>query len=77
MPEPEIDPREDRVLVLTPTGRDALLVCKLLASVDVCCHPCESPAEVFQELAAGAGALIVADEALHPEVVEGLLKTLA
>ncbi|HEV2843780.1 MAG TPA: ATP-binding protein [Thermoanaerobaculia bacterium] len=76
MPEPEMDPREDRVLVLTPTGRDATLVCKLLASVDVRSHPCESPAEMFQELEAGAGALIVADEALFPEVVESLLKAL-
>jgi two-component system, sensor histidine kinase len=71
-----MDPREDRVLVLTPTGRDATLVCKLLASVDVRSHPCETPAEVFQELESGAGALILADEALHPEVVESLLKAL-
>jgi signal transduction histidine kinase/ActR/RegA family two-component response regulator len=73
---PDMDPREERVLVLTPTGRDALLVCKLLGSVGVHCDPCESPAEVFQELEAGAGALIVADEALHPEVVESLLNVL-
>ena len=73
---PEMDPREERVLVLTPTGRDASLVCKLLGSVDVRSHSCENPAEVFQELAAGAGALIVADEALPPEVVESLLQVL-
>ncbi|HEX6899438.1 MAG TPA: ATP-binding protein [Thermoanaerobaculia bacterium] len=73
---PETHPQEGRVLVLTPTGRDALLVCQLLGSIDVTGHPCASPAEMFQEIAAGAGALILADEALHPEVVQGLLATL-
>ncbi len=72
----EMDLREERVLVLTPTGRDASLVCKLLESVDVRGHACEDPAALFQELAAGAGALIVADEALPPEVVESLLTAL-
>ena len=71
MPEREI--REQRVLVLAPTGRDAALDCQLLASMDVPSFDCASAEELFREIAAGAGAVILADEALHPEVTSGLL----
>jgi signal transduction histidine kinase/ActR/RegA family two-component response regulator len=39
-------------------------------------HACASADELFREIAAGAGAVILADEALHPEVMEGLLAVL-
>ena len=68
---------EQRVLVLAPTGRDGVLACQLLSSMDVPGHACTSAAELFQEIAAGAGAVILADEALQPGTVAGLLATLA
>ncbi|MFL6196941.1 MAG: ATP-binding protein [Thermoanaerobaculia bacterium] len=74
---PELTPLEERVLVLAPTGRDAVLACQLLASMDVTGTPCAGAAELFDEVEAGAGAVILADEALHPEVVSGLLELLA
>ncbi len=74
MSEEEI--REQRVLVLAPTGRDGVLACQLLATMEVPGHACASADELFQEIAAGAGAVILADEALHPEVVDGLLAVL-
>ena len=57
---------EQRVLVLAPTGRDGVLACQLLSSMDVPGQACASAAELFQEIAAGAGAVILADEALQP-----------
>src|SRR4051794_26878484 len=73
---PEREGLEARVLVLAPTGRDAVLACQLLASMDVPGHACAGADELFREIAAGAGAVVLADEALHPEVMEGLLAVL-
>jgi signal transduction histidine kinase/ActR/RegA family two-component response regulator len=72
----EEEPHEQRVLVLAPTGRDGVLACQLLATMEVPGHACASADEMFREIAAGAGAVILADEALHPEVMEGLLAVL-
>ncbi|HEV2856593.1 MAG TPA: ATP-binding protein [Thermoanaerobaculia bacterium] len=72
----EEKPLEQRVLVLAPTGRDSVLVCQLLASIDVPGFCCPDSSGLFQEMEAGAGAVILADEALHPEVLDGLLKAL-
>ncbi len=74
MPEREI--REQRVLVLAPTGRDGILACQLLASMDVPSLACAGAEELFGEIAAGAGAVILADEALQPEVTVRLLEIL-
>ena len=64
------------MLVLAPTGRDGVLACQLLASLEVPALAAANAAELFQEIAAGAGAVILADEALHPETVAGLLDVL-
>jgi signal transduction histidine kinase/ActR/RegA family two-component response regulator len=67
---------QERVLVLAPTGRDGVLACQLLASLEVPALAAANAAELFQEIASGAGAVILADEALFPETVAGLLATL-
>jgi signal transduction histidine kinase/ActR/RegA family two-component response regulator len=74
---PDLETAEQRVLVLAPTGRDGVLACQLLSSMEVPSLACASGAELFQEIAAGAGAVILADEALQPGTVTGLLATLA
>jgi len=73
---PERELREQRVLVLAPTGRDAVLASQLLASIDVPSLACADGDELFREIAAGAGAVILGDEALHPEVTASLLQVL-
>ena len=73
---PESTPLESRVLVLTPTGRDSTLACQLLTATDLPCHACADADELFRELAAGAGAVILADEALRPDVLGSLLDVL-
>ncbi len=74
---PERSAREQRVLVLAPTGRDGVLACQLLASMEVPSHACGDAAELLREITAGAGAVILADEALQPSVTESLLEILA
>src|SRR5438128_987015 len=45
---------EDRILVFTPTGRDAALACQLLAGADLPCLSCSDELAVCREIAAGA-----------------------
>ncbi|HEY0554926.1 MAG TPA: HAMP domain-containing sensor histidine kinase, partial [Thermoanaerobaculia bacterium] len=73
----EVENREQRVLVLAPTGRDGVLACQLLTGLEVPALAAASAAELFQEISNGAGAVIVADEALHPETAAGLLDVLS
>ena len=74
---PESLPQEERVLVFAPTGRDAVLACQLLTSMKVPSLACANPDELFREIAAGAGAVILADEALQPDTTAGLLEAVA
>jgi PAS domain S-box-containing protein len=55
---------EGRVLVLMPTPRDAARTCDLLAGAGLAGVPCADAGAVRRELAAGAGAVLLADEAL-------------
>jgi signal transduction histidine kinase len=55
---------ELRVLVVAPTGRDSILICNLLGSSGISCiHPTTVDMALV-EFKAGAGALILAEEAL-------------
>ncbi len=74
---PERSQREQRVLVLAPTGRDAVLACQLLSTMGVLSQACVHPDDLFREIMAGAGAVIIADEALQPHATAGLLERLA
>jgi signal transduction histidine kinase/ActR/RegA family two-component response regulator len=73
---PERPALEQRVLVLAPTGRDAVLACQLLTTLEVPSLACADSGELFHEIAAGAGAVILADEALKRGTSEGLLEVL-
>lgn len=57
----------ERVLVLTPTGRDAQVTCDALAAGGIACDPCADLAETLQKAEAGAGAILLADEAFAPD----------
>jgi signal transduction histidine kinase len=62
---PDID-RDLRVLVVAPTGRDAILICALLIKQGIQCTVC-SISEAALALTDGeAGALIVAEEVFTP-----------
>lgn len=55
---------ELRVLVVAPTGRDGELICNLLVANDIPCVLSTTPEIALVESDSGAGALILAEEAL-------------
>ncbi|MEO5677759.1 MAG: ATP-binding protein [Usitatibacter sp.] len=59
---------ERRVLILAPTGRDAPLTRDVLADAGIRSTICSDLRMLVQELAAGAGALLLSEEALATEV---------
>jgi signal transduction histidine kinase len=63
----ELLPDEQRVLILAPTKRDGEISAALLKQADIPTLVCTSLEQLAEELATGAGALIVTEDALfHP-----------
>lgn len=65
-----------RVLVLAPTGRDAEVAGRILAAADIASQQCATVHDVCTQLEIGAGALIIAQEALSAETVTRLFECL-
>lgn len=61
---------ENRVLVLMPTGRDAALVCATLEKADVKAECCTDAEALIEQIGAGAGAILLAEEALSKITLE-------
>jgi signal transduction histidine kinase/ActR/RegA family two-component response regulator len=55
---------DQRLLMLLATQRDATMTRDVLARADIQAKPCASPQHLAQELADGAGAVLVCEEAL-------------
>src|SRR6185503_14123157 len=55
---------ERRLLLLAPTGKDAALTCSVLARVGIESHVCADMESLCRELGAGAGAVILTEEAV-------------
>ena len=68
--------RDEIVLVLTPTGRDASLTCTFLERSGVKCKACDDFAELIREIQLGAGSAAIAQEALTSENIEQLASLL-
>jgi PAS domain S-box-containing protein len=68
---------EHRLLVLAPTSKDASLSQSVLERAGVTCHCCANLAEVARELQRGAGAVLLAEEAVTPDRDPGLDNWLA
>ena len=66
---------ENRVLVLMPTGRDASLVCATLEKADIKAEPCADSHELTEKINAGAGAVLLGEEALAKETLEQISET--
>ncbi|HSN21998.1 MAG TPA: PAS domain S-box protein, partial [Usitatibacter sp.] len=67
MNEAERPSNERRLLILTPTGRDAPLTRTVLAETGVRCTICADLPQLLRELARGAGAVLLSEEALGGE----------
>src|SRR5689334_19981156 len=68
---------EDRILVLAPTGRDALLACNLLTQAGLQSLACSDEAELCRGIEEGAAVAVLAEEALHPWTIHSLLGALS
>ena len=60
---------ERRVLVLAPSGRDAVLACQGLEQAQITAETCDDVAALVAAIDAGAGAAVLAHEALTPQVI--------
>jgi signal transduction histidine kinase/ActR/RegA family two-component response regulator len=58
---------ENRLLIYTPTGKDGQLIERVLRRADLNCYRCANSIDVIEQLNMGAGALMIADEALTVE----------
>jgi PAS domain S-box-containing protein len=60
-----VNSTEERILVLAPRGRDAQVIAQVLAGSALTCATCGDYPALMRELDAGAGAAVIAEEALH------------
>jgi PAS domain S-box-containing protein len=58
---------EQRLLVLVPTSKDATLTASVLGRAGVACVCCADLVQLCQELEAGAGAVLLPEEAVSPD----------
>jgi signal transduction histidine kinase/ActR/RegA family two-component response regulator len=68
---------ERRVLILAPTGRDGALTAAALTRAHILCACCADLTRVCEELEAGAGAVLLAEEAVDPLAARRLVEWLA
>lgn len=67
---------DERILILAPTGRDSTMTCEALQQAALPSVACSGMAEVCREIAGGAGALLVAEEALDDDPFRTLAQAL-
>jgi signal transduction histidine kinase len=68
--------REHQLLVLAPSGRDAVLASQVLEQGGVSASTCASPDELIAAIDEGAGGALIAQEALTPAIIARLAGTL-
>ena len=68
---------EQRVLVLAPSGRDALLTRDLVESAGLHCTVCETLAQLCSAIEEGAALALIAEEVMTPAALARLSETLA
>jgi signal transduction histidine kinase len=57
---------EERILVLTPTGRDAELVASTFRQAHLTCQVCDGWSMLEREILAGAGGILISEDAMDP-----------
>src|SRR5688500_5971586 len=68
--------RDQRVLVLAPTGRDAELCCQILRSEGFIAESCATIDDLCTSATEGAAALLIAEEALPSRALAMLVQTI-
>ncbi len=75
MAEPASEDVESRVLVLAPTGRDAALARRVLEDSGIRAEICDDIEALRREIQAGAGAVLLTEDALDSRAAEQLAET--
>lgn len=68
--------RDERVLVLTPIGRDCALTCEVLVKGGLQPHACSSIREICEHLETRAGTAILSEESLAANGIDCLVQAL-
>src|SRR6478735_912641 len=68
--------QEERILILAPTGRDAVLTAKFLNDADLPAEVCEGVVDLRLKMLEGAGLVFLTGEALTPEAMSILNEVL-
>ncbi|HEX9919388.1 MAG TPA: HAMP domain-containing sensor histidine kinase [Pyrinomonadaceae bacterium] len=76
MPTPESGGADERVLLLTPTGRDAHLIAKVLGEAGVAAEACGDVDDFCRKFSEGAGAGLITEEALDAAALQCLVEAL-
>ena len=76
MTAPREDVRDERVLVLAPRGKDAPLASEALHAAGLTAHICRDLDILVRELGEGAGAILIAEEAIPSHRVSLLTSAL-
>ncbi len=76
MPYRSVEPASERVLVLTPVGRDAEMIRGQVVTDETTCEICRDLDSLLSGICSGAGVAIVAQEALLDRGAEALLTAL-
>jgi response regulator RpfG family c-di-GMP phosphodiesterase len=71
------DQSEARILVLAPAGRDAALLGNVLSQAGLISAPCSGSGDLHDKLCAGAGAVLLTEEALTAQTTTALLRIIA
>ena len=69
-------PDQQRVLLLAPSGRDGALAAQILEQASLECVVCSEASAFHAELDGGAGAAVIAEEALSHELIESVTAAL-
>ena len=69
--------RDKTIIILAPTRNDAAIACATLAEAGLHAEPCQSIDALRSAIAAGAGAAIIAQEALTPPFLDMVAGTLS
>ena len=59
-------------MVYTPTGKDGMLIAKLLERANIECQVCRAAGEMIGELERGAGCILIADDALTTDFMKAI-----
>jgi signal transduction histidine kinase/CheY-like chemotaxis protein len=76
MPESP-DNRDERILILAPTGRDAEMTARFLDEANLSSQICADIEEMCREMLAGCGLVFLTGEALTTEALQCLVEALA